>query len=189
MNKVSLRAAKARLGWAVVAAVCVAVVVASAGCSSARGGDGVRDPRAYEIDDGRVLLETGLERAALSVPSCLGPSLKYALVDDGFGYYYKVFLAATGSVDCMDELVVGNGMTRVPEKTRVGDASEDKPLAFRRSWMDDEVVAKMGWQLGPAEKFQEFGVGLPTQYAVTALVQHVPNSAELRVYVYAFRGG
>ncbi|MEU4770954.1 hypothetical protein [Micromonospora sp. NPDC023644] len=148
-----------------------------------------RDARAYDIDSGVISLDEGLRRADIRLPSCLYDDLRYAAVDDGFGYYYKVFLRLESSEECVNRFLAANGMRGLLQAERIGGRDAERPLSFRSRWMDEGVVTAMGWQIGPEQRFQEFSVGKPNLYSVHALVQHMPDSQNIWAYVYVAHGG
>ncbi|MEV4641166.1 hypothetical protein AB0J80_27870 [Actinoplanes sp. NPDC049548] len=151
---------------------------------------GVDDPRAYAVSETDVSLTEALGRAGIRVPPCLDPVLRYALVGDGLGYHYRIYLAATVPVTCADAFLADNSQTTAAQQGAIGDASKDAPLAYRSLWMNEPVIQKMGWEIGPEQHFQEYAAALPTlNYAITTLVQHVPGSDDVHIYVYAFHGG
>jgi hypothetical protein len=141
------------------------------------------------VDSGDLPLEEGLRRAGLEVPECMQDDLRYALIDNGFGYYYKIYLRLESSVSCMDSFLEANGMRDVFQATRTGGVAAEEPLPHRELWMDDEVVKQMGWGIGPEQRFQEFQMGNYKHHNVRALVQHVPGKPGSRAFVYGFHGG
>jgi hypothetical protein len=149
----------------------------------------VHDPRAYDISTPKVSLEEALKRAHLVIPECLESNLRYALIDNGFGYYYDIYLKLDASVSCADTFLLANAMRDTLQAQQVGGVDAEKPISFRNSWMDGEPVHQMGWQLGTDQRYQEFGVGNEQMYNVTALLQHVPDISKVRMFVYAFHGG
>lgn len=185
-----------RLAWPAVAMIVVLLsAVITGGCAKDSGqagrgpGAAARDPRAYEVDSGDLPLDEGLRRAGLKVPDCLQDDLRYALVDDGLGYHFKVYLRLESSVSCMDKFLEANGMRDTFQATKTGGTAAERPLVYRDAWMDDELIRQMGWDIGSEQRFQEFGMGNEKLYRVDALVQHVPDSSRLQAYVYAFHGG
>lgn len=162
-------------------------VVVSGGCT-----DQDRPPpdaRAYEVDSGDLPLDEGLRRAGLIVPQCMQDSLRYALIDNGFGYYYKVYLKLESPVDCMNNFLQANEMRGLSQASSFSGQEAERPLLYREPWMDEEIIHHLEWGIGSDEVFQKFGMGNENLYSVDALVQHVPNSANVRAYVYAVRGG
>lgn len=148
----------------------------------------VRDARAYKISSTRISLDEALRRAGFVVPECLDQSLRYALVDDGFGYHYKIYLRFESSVECVGTFVKTNGMQGLLNDHIAGPEKE-RLLTYRSAWMDEPPIPQMGWEVGSEQRFQEFSMGNERLYAVTALIQHVAGTSNVRAYVYAFHGG
>lgn len=145
---------------------------------------------AYPVDSGDITLEEGLERANVTLPPCLRDDLRYALVDDGFGYYYRVYLGANSTAECLDGFLAANGLRNAVTGSRqVGGPDQDRPLTNRSPWMDTKTISELGWQIGPDQRFQKFGAGRGDLYTVFALVRHIPNSSAVQAYIYAFHGG
>lgn len=181
-----MRKGKALNRLIVVGVLALLAVVVGGGCT-----DQDRpppDPRAYDVDSGDLSLDEGLRRAGLTIPKCMQDDLRYALVDDGFGYYYRVYLKLESSVGCMNSFLQANNLRDLFQASMFGGSEAERPL-IREFWMDREIVSQMGWGISESENFQEFGVGNEKLYSVDALVQHVPNSENVRAYVYAFHGG
>ncbi|MGH8684454.1 MAG: hypothetical protein ACREUM_03795 [Nitrosospira sp.] len=148
------------------------------------------DRRAYKVNGGEISLKEGLRRADIRLPRCLERDLKYALIDNGFGYYYDIYLKLQASADCVNSFLAANAMRDFVLQTgEVGGADAERRLNYRPAWMKSDLVAKMGWEIGPQQRFQKFGVGKSNLYSVTALVQQMRNPHDVRAYVYAFRGG
>ncbi|WP_203820351.1 hypothetical protein [Paractinoplanes ferrugineus] len=144
------------------------------------------DPRAYSADSGDLSLAEGLRRAGLTVPGCFDDRLRYALVDNGFGYYYTVYLRIEASQDCVEQFVDANTLTGSLRPSRIGPADEDKTLPSSGPWQQDETVERLGWQVGPQQRFQKFGRWNDANYNVTALVQHLaPSSDDVVAYIHA----
>ncbi|BCJ65039.1 hypothetical protein Prubr_20600 [Polymorphospora rubra] len=133
-------------------------------------------------------MEDGLRRAALELPECLHERLRYALVDNGFGYYHHIYLKLESSEQCMNSFLALNAMDGDLGATTLGGVAAERIPIYRSRWMDDDVVRRLGWQIGPEQRFQRFSVGKPTLYGVFVLVQHVPGSSDVRAYVHAGRG-
>lgn len=147
------------------------------------------DPRAYAADSGAISLEEGLQRGAINLPSCMEDDLRYALIDNGFGYYYDVYLMFRTTEPCMNSFLQSNRMhERVTQATLLGGAEDEEELMFLPPW-SDEIIDSLGWKVGPNQTFQEFSVTTPSMYPMKALVQHLPESSGVRAYVYAYRGG
>ncbi|WFE19202.1 hypothetical protein O7621_14610 [Solwaraspora sp. WMMD937] len=147
------------------------------------------DPRAYDVDSGDLSLYEGLRRAGLTVPECMQDGLRYALVDNGLGYYYKIYLKLESPVNCMNNFLQANEMRDLSQASSFGGKEAEQPLLYREPWMDEEIIHRLEWGIGSEEIFQKFGMGNANLYSVDALVQQVPNSADVRAYVYASRGG
>lgn len=145
---------------------------------------------AYPVDSGDITLDEGLKRAGLRVPPCLRDDLRYALIDDGFGYYYRVYLGTNSTVECLDSFLAANGLRDALTGSRqVGGHDQERLLTNRFPWMDTETISKLGWQIGPDQRFQKFGAGRGDGYTVFALVRHIPDSSDVQAYVYAFKSG
>lgn len=187
----------ARLAWLVFVVIALLLTVVVMGVKRARNsGEAGRGPatsarnvRAYAVDSGDITLDEGLRRADLRLPECLHGNLRFATVDDGFGYYYKLYLRLESSEECTNSFLIANEMRGLVQAERIKGSEAERPLSFRSRWMDGDIVADMGWQIGPEQRFQEFGVGKPNLYSAHALVQHVPDSQNVLAYVYAFHGG
>ncbi len=147
------------------------------------------DPRAYAVDSGEISLNEALARAEIGLPECAKDDLRYALIDDGFEYYYKIYLKLEESRECINDFLEKNAMVDVFQSGRIGGVESENRIEVHSIWMDSYPVAEIGWKLGRNERFQEFSVGKASLYAVTALVQHIPGSVKYRAYVHAFRGG
>lgn len=85
----------------------------------------VHDPRAYPQDSGRISFETGLDRAGILLPGCMQDHLRYALVDDGFGCYYRVYLRIDSSADCMNTFLIHNDLVNIRQTSLLGDVSDE----------------------------------------------------------------
>jgi hypothetical protein len=124
------------------------------------------------------------------MPECADTRLRFALIDDGFGYYFNIYLKLESwSVSCMDSFLSANGMVDTFQATQVGGVEAERPLSQHRLWTDSQPVREMSWQLGPDQRFQQFAVTTEKMYSVTTLVQHLPGTANVQAFVYAFRGG
>lgn len=148
-----------------------------------------RDPRAYEVDSGELTFDEAVQRAEIRVPDCARDRLRYATIDDGFGYYYKVYMRIVSSEVCVNDFLAANDMRGLLQAQRIQGVEGEKRLLVRESWMDAPVIDEMGWQLGAEQRFQEFSVGKSNQYSVRALVQHLPEVGSVQAYVYTFHGG
>ncbi|MDZ5490982.1 MULTISPECIES: hypothetical protein [Micromonospora] len=90
----------------------------------------------------------------------------------------------------MDSFLTANGLRdALTGSSRVGGPDQERPFTNRSPWMDNEIISELGWQIGPDQRFQKFGVGRGGRYTVFALVRHVPDSTGVQAYVYAFHGG
>ena len=186
-----------RSARSVAAVITMLVGVTFTGSCGQQSGEVGRTPAgdgggvsAYPVDSGDITLEEGLKRADVTAPKCLRDDLRYALVDDGFGYHYRVYLGTRSTVECMDRFLAVNGMRNaVTGSPRVDGSDQDRPLTNRSPWMDADTIAELGWQVGPDQRFQKFGVTKGNLYTVFALVRHVPGSPEVQAYVHAFHGG
>ncbi|MEV8517782.1 hypothetical protein [Dactylosporangium sp. NPDC051484] len=69
-----------------------------------------RDPRAYPASVTKVSLDEALRRAAMTLPACAGNGLRYALFDNGFGYYYTILLQLEAPEDCVNDFLAFNSM-------------------------------------------------------------------------------
>jgi hypothetical protein len=147
------------------------------------------DMRAYAVDSGEISLNEALDRADINLPGCVQDDLRYALMDDGFGYYYKIYLRLEEFRECINAFLRVNAMRDVFQATEIGSPESEDQIHVRDIWMDSYPVPEMGWEFGQKERFQEFSVGTANLYVVTALVQYIPDSKKYRVYVHAFRGG
>ncbi|MGW4467994.1 hypothetical protein [Micromonospora sp. NPDC004704] len=148
-----------------------------------------RDPRGYQLDGGDLPLDDGLQRAGVGVPECARENLRYAFVGNGFGHYRDVYLRVSGSEDCVNSFLEANGLHDDLKATRSGGAAAERPLEVRDRWLDREPVAKMGWQVGPEQRFQRFVGQRANSYTATVMVQHTPDPPVVRAYLYAFYGG
>lgn len=148
------------------------------------------DPRAYPSSARDVSLEEALRRADLVVPNCLADHLRYALEDNGFGYYYTIYLKLLAPQSCVQQLLTDNSMVSPLQSNTIGGPADDTGLDYREMWMSNDVVNRLGWDLGPGQRFQKFGVGKPTtNYSVTVLLQHAGAGGDISAYVYAVHGG
>jgi hypothetical protein len=148
------------------------------------------DDRAYSVDSGDLTLEEGLSRAKIILPDCLMSRLKYALVDNGFGYYYDIYLALESAPDCMERLIKANQLYGfVSQQLRLEGASQDQKLIYRDSWLDKDEVSDMGWDVGPDQAFQEFVGATTPKERVQLLVRHTPDPEVVQAYLYASHGG
>lgn len=172
-----------------VAAVLVIAIVAAGAIVMQIRSSAKRDPRAYPADSGEITLEEGLRRSGIVLPDCMHKDLRYALVGDGFGYHYKVYLYLQASEDCMNHFLVNNAMVDLFQNVQLGGVRAEKALGHRERWMDSSLIREIGWRLGSEQRFQEFQGNTENMYAIDALIQHVPGSSVPRAYVYAFRGG
>lgn len=158
-------------------------------CRMSTDPDVPADSRAYAADSGAVSLEEGLRRGAINLPSCTEDGLRYALIDNGFGYYYDVYLMFLTTEPCMNTFLQSNRMhERVTQATLLSGAEAEEKIMFLPPW-SGEIVEGLGWEVGPDQTFQEFSVTTPSMYPMKALVQHLPESSGVRAYVYAYRGG
>lgn len=174
--------------------VVVAVLVLSGGVAAFAvrhfGHDGKgRDPRAYPASVTKVTLDEALRRAAITLPACAGNGLRYALFDNGFGYYYTILLRLEAPEECVNDFLALNYLKNPPQQSRLSGTSAEKPLSYRSAWMDGNAVRAVGWDLGADEPFEEFSVGNAQSYNMTVLAQHIPGASAVRAYGYAFHGG
>jgi hypothetical protein len=150
----------------------------------------VTDDRAYAVDSGELTLDEGLKRAGIRIPGCLAEDLRYALVNDGFNYYYWVYLSLRTSEECMNEFLDDNNIRNsLTGAARVEGAEYEKPLRARPLWMDRSEVREMGWSVGPEQSFQDYGARTGTDYTIDMVIQHVPGTDEVQGYLYAFKSG
>jgi hypothetical protein len=157
---------------------------------SFRQGQVAADDRAYSIDSGQLTLAEGLRRANIQLPECLTKHLRYALVDNGFGYYYDVYLQLEAPPACMEELIQTNKLYGfVSQQLRLEDATHDRKLPVRDLWLDRVEVSRIGWEVGPDQAFQEFVGATTPKERVHLLVQHTHDPALVRAYLYASHGG
>jgi hypothetical protein len=147
------------------------------------------DPRAYPSSDSDVSLDEALKRADIVVPNCLADRLRYALEDNGFGYYDSIYLKLLAPQACTQEFLDENSMVSPLQSRTIGGPADDTALNYRELWMSNAVVGRLGWDLGPDQKFQQFSAGKPTNYSVTVLLQHAGTAGDISAYVYAFHGG
>jgi hypothetical protein len=169
------------------------LLVSAAACGSEGGAPApgtTRDDRAYPVDSGELTLDTGLARAGIQVPDCLADDLRYALINDGFNYYYRVYLGLRTSEDCMNQFLERNGVSHYVTKARQVESREwEKPLKYRPLWMDNEVVRQLGWRIGADEPLLTYGARTGTDYTVELYLQHVAGTPDVLGYLYAFHGG
>ncbi|MET8360815.1 hypothetical protein [Micromonospora sp. NPDC005171] len=161
----------------------------SDGVGRAPAAEHAKDDRAYEVDSGDLSFDEGMQRAGIEVPGCALDSLRYALIDDGLGFYYKTYMHIYSSEECLNGFLAANGMRTALQTEQIGGSELESPLRFRSRWMNEGVIRRMEWNLGPDQRFQEFSVGKQNQYSIQALVQHVPGSSAVQAYVYASHGG
>ncbi|MFE9207421.1 hypothetical protein [Micromonospora sp. NPDC007230] len=64
----------------------------------------------------------------------------------------------------------------------------DTPYLPRTHIGRSAFISELGWQIGPDQRFQKFGVGRSDYWSVFALVRHIPDSSGVQAYVYAFHG-
>ncbi|MEV6925385.1 hypothetical protein AB0M46_12920 [Dactylosporangium sp. NPDC051485] len=157
--------------------------------SFSRDDAAARDPRAYPISVTTVSLDEALRRAAFTLPNCVESGLRYALVDNGFGYYYTILLQLEAPEDCINEFIAVNYLVDLPQHSRLGGAETEKAVSNRSAWMDSKPVRDIGWELGSDKSFQEFSAGNDKGYSMTALAQHLAGTSSVRVYAYASHGG
>jgi hypothetical protein len=100
------------------------------------------------------------------VPDCLAADLRYALVNDGFNYYYYVYLGLRTSETCMNEFLTDNDAHDVTRNRSVESVELEKPVHIRPLWMDDTVVRQLGWQVGADQRFLPYGARTGTGYTV-----------------------
>jgi len=170
----------------------VALLFAAGGTAAFVAGRGGPDPdpRAYPSSARGVSLDEALRRADLAVPNCLADHLRYALEDNGFGYYYTIYLKLDAPQSCVQDFVNDNSMVSPLQSSTIGGPGDDKALDYREMWMSNEVVNRLGWDLGAGQRFQKFGVGKPaTNYSVTLLLHHAGAGGDISAYVYAVHGG
>ena len=154
-----------------------------------RVGHSRNDPRAYAVDSGEITLDESLQRSGIQLPECVRDDLRYDLINDGFNYHYILYMKIETDEACASLFLGANKMQGLGGITKMGGASAEKPLSYRELWMSNKVISDMVWEIGPEQRFQKFGVTTHNTYPVNALVQHVPNSSTVRMYVYAFHGG
>lgn len=183
------RAARTDRVVMVVAALVLTGVVAAFAVNRFHSADKVRDPRAYPASDQKVPLDEALRRAAITLPACAGDGLRYALFDNGLGYYYTILLRLEAPEDCVNDLLAANSLVNVLQQSRLGGAPAEKPLPRRNTWMDGEPVRAVGWDLGADQPFQAFSAGNAQLYSTSLLAQHVPGTSTVRVYLHAAHGG
>lgn len=148
-----------------------------------------RDPRAYEVSSRAISLEEGLRRAGVRLPRCLGDDFNYALINDGFGYYYKIYIQLVSSERCVNDLLLDNGMKDTFGNAQLIGPEAQGKLSHRLMWMDEYPVPQMGWNVGPEQRFHRFWGRGTTYYTIELLVQYRSEDQAIQAYLYAFRGG
>jgi hypothetical protein len=150
----------------------------------------VGDHRAYPADSGEITLAEGLRRAEIALPGCVeDEDLRYAWINEGYSYYQDGYLMFRTSEECMNTFLSANRMVaRVTQATRLAGPEAEGPPRYSESWLND-TFAELGWEVGPEQSFQQFGVTTGGSYAMTAFVRRLPGSSDVRAYVYAYRAG
>jgi hypothetical protein len=151
----------------------------------------VGDHRAYPADSGEITLAEGLRRFGIAVPGCVADEdLRYAWINEGFSYYQDAYLTFRASEECMNTFLSANRMVaRVTQAAQLaGPEAETRPFKHDLT-RSAEVVAELGWEVGPDERFEQFGVTTASSYSMTAFVRRLPDSSNLRAYVCAYRAG
>lgn len=152
--------------------------------------DPIGDHGAYPAHSGEITLDEGLERASIVVPSCVeDEDLRYAWINDGYGYYQDGYLMFRTYQACMNTFLSANGMVaRVSQANRLVGPDAAEPPIYSESWKD-EVFRELGWEIGPEQKFEQFVATTASSYRLNAFIRHMPGSSDVRAYIFTYRAG